>query len=56
MFPWVLGDERTWSARSESYRARYRQLAPDGIATSVFDGRGAYGDYYGQQAQVPGGY
>jgi hypothetical protein len=56
MFPWVLGDERTWAARSESYRARYRQLAPDGLAASVFDGRGAYGDYYRQQVQVVGGY
>src|SRR5690348_12438133 len=26
--PWLLGDEQQWTARSESYRARYRQLAP----------------------------
>ena len=56
MFPWVLGDHDLWSARSESYRLRYRELAPDGIAGSIFDGRGAYGEYYGQQARVRGGY
>jgi hypothetical protein len=56
MFPWVLGDHDAWSARSESYRQRYRELAPDGIAGSVFEGRGAYGDYYGHQARVDGGY
>lgn len=56
MFPWVLGDHDVWSARSESYRLRYRELAPDGIAGSIFEGRGAYGDYYGQQARVHGGY
>jgi len=56
MFPWVLGDHEVWTARSESYRLRYRELAPDGIAGSIFEGRGAYGEYYGQQARVAGGY
>lgn len=57
MFLWPLADEaRLWIARSETYRTRYRQLAPDGIDPAVFDGRGAYGDYFGGQARVVGGY
>jgi hypothetical protein len=56
MFPWVLGEESLWTARSEAYRVRYRRLAPDGISPAVFEGRGAYGEYYAGQARVAGGY
>jgi hypothetical protein len=56
MFPWVLGDNGLWTARSIAYRSRYRQLAPDGLDPAVFEGRGAYGDYYGGQLQVVGGF
>jgi len=56
MFPWALGDEQLWMRRSKTYRARYRQLLPDGIDPAQFDGRGAYGVYYGGQARVGGGY
>jgi hypothetical protein len=56
MFPWVLGDDRLWTARSTAYRSRYRQLARDGLEPAVFNGRGAYGDYYGGQARVVGGF
>jgi len=56
MFPWALGDESLWTARSEAYRVRYRQLAPDGISPAVFEGRGAYGTYFADQARVVGGY
>jgi len=56
MFPWLLGDHDLWTARSEAYRIRYRQLAPDGIDPAVFDSRGAYGDYFESQASVVGGY
>ena len=56
MFAWALGDERLWTIRSDAYRHRYRELAPDGIPPEVFEGRGAYGDYYAGQARVPGGY
>jgi hypothetical protein len=56
MAPWVLGDVQLWTARSESYRVRYRQLVPAGLAPSLFEGRGAYGDYYAGQARVLGGY
>jgi len=56
MFPWALGDEHLWAARSAAYRVRYRQLEPQGIDPAVFDGRGAYGDYYGGQGRVVGGF
>jgi hypothetical protein len=54
--PWALGEASLWTARSEAYRARYRQLVPDGISPAVFQGRGAYGDYFAGQARVAGGY
>lgn len=54
--PWALGETSLWTARSEAYRVRYRQLAPDGISPAVFEGRGAYGDYFASQARVAGGY
>lgn len=56
MFSWALGDDSLWDARSRAYRARYRQLAPAGIDPTVFDGRGAYGEYFARQARVVGGY
>lgn len=66
MFPWVFcsGDdsrtlpdcEQQWIHRGERYRHRYRELRPNGIAPSVFEGRGAFGDYYAGQARVQGGY
>lgn len=54
--PWALGEPSLWIARSQAYRARYRQLAPQGIAPAVFDGRGAYGEYFASQTRVIGGY
>lgn len=56
MFPWALGDHSLWTKRSEVYRVRYRQLAPGGISPAVFEGRGAYGEYFADQASVVGGY
>jgi hypothetical protein len=52
MFPWVLGDEDLWTARGIAYHRRYWQLARDGLDPAVFEGRGAYGDYYGEQVRV----
>jgi hypothetical protein len=54
--PWLLGREDEWTARSEAYRSRYRQLLPNGIDPDVFNGRGAYGDYFRGQARVADGY
>jgi hypothetical protein len=54
--PWALGEVSLWTARSEAYRARYRLLAPGGISPAVFEGRGAFGDYFAGQARVAGGY
>lgn len=55
MFPWALGDEGAWMHRATRYRARYRELLPTGISPSVFEGRGAYGEYFAGQARA-GGY
>ncbi len=56
LFPYLLGDEREWTDRSERYRQRYRTLLPTGISPSVFEHRGAYGDYFAHQARVEGGF
>lgn len=55
--PWLLGgDHEVWEARSRDFRVRYRALVPDGLTPSTFEGRGAYGDYFAGQVQVPGGF
>ena len=58
LVPWLLGADGVdeWTARSEAYRRRYRQLMPSGIDPKVFAGRGAYGEYFGGQAAVKDGY
>ncbi|HEY5956875.1 MAG TPA: hypothetical protein VIV60_09995 [Polyangiaceae bacterium] len=55
--PWLLGENvSTWEARSVKFRARYRQLQPNGLPAAHFDGRGAYGDYFAAQVVVAGGF
>ena len=55
--PYLLGgDEATWQDRSVAFRKRYRMLAPEGLTASLFEGRGAYGDYFAGQVVVPDGY
>jgi len=56
LFPFLLGDERLWEARSREYRAKYRKLAPAGIDPAVFEGRGAYGEYFRHQAKGANAY
>jgi hypothetical protein len=56
LFPYLLGEEAEFTKLSQKYRERYRSLAPDGIPSDMFASRGAYGDYFSQQAQVSGGY
>jgi len=58
MFPWELSldHSRLWSDRAELYRARYRQLRPNGLDPAIFSGRGAYGEYYEGQVQVVRGF
>jgi hypothetical protein len=56
LFPWALGDEKEWEARSAEYRTVYRKLAPDGMRPDVFLGRGFYGDYFQHQAAAKDGY
>ena len=56
MFHWVFcgGDdsrmvpdcEQQWIDRGERYPRRYHELRPNGIEPSVFEARGAFGDYY----------
>ncbi len=54
--PWLLGDNDMWEARSSQYRAGYRRLQPNGPDPTVFEGRGAYGEYFAGQARVDDGY
>jgi hypothetical protein len=55
--PYLLGgDENIWTARSVAFGKRYRALVPAGLPASQFAGRGAYGEYFGGQVIVPGGY
>jgi hypothetical protein len=54
--PWLLGDYDEWEPRSTEYRRLYRALKPNGINPAIFDGRGAYGEYFQGQARVVGGY
>jgi hypothetical protein len=54
--PWLLGDNDLWEARSKEYRAMYRQLQPNGPDPVVFEGRGAFGEYFVGQARVKDGY
>jgi hypothetical protein len=56
VFPWVLGDKKTWETRSRQYRVAYRKLEPEGIRPEAFAGRGFYGDYFADQARVKDGY
>lgn len=51
--PWLLGDRADWSERSQSYRARYGALRPNGIDPATFDGRGVYGAYFQSHARSP---
>jgi hypothetical protein len=55
--PYLLGeDERIWEARSVEFRKRYRALTAGGLTPSLFEGRGAYGDYFSHQVAMPGGF
>jgi hypothetical protein len=56
LFTEYLGDVQRWRRLAETYRRRYRELAPAGIAARVFAGRGAYGDYFEGQTTVADGY
>ncbi len=51
-----IEDARVWEKRSEDYHEHYRALKPNGIEPSIFQNRGAYGDYFAMQAKVEGGY
>ncbi len=56
MFWFMFEDASAWQKRGIEYRQRYRALAPGGIDPAIFQGRGAYGDYYGGQSAIEGGY
>ena len=58
---WYMLDDdaetaKVWEERSKKYHEQYRALAPNGIDPSIFQNRGAYGDYFAGQAKVEGGY
>jgi hypothetical protein len=52
LFPWLLGDETVWIARSLEYRNLYKHLEPDGLDPELFEGRGEYGKYFAHQLRV----
>jgi hypothetical protein len=49
---WCIGDVDSWDARSLEYKPAYRQLAPDGLSPSLFEGRGLYGHYFAGHAKL----
>lgn len=56
LFPYLLGEDEMWARISREYRGMYRRQVPGGIDSTVFKGRGAYGDYFADQAAVRDGY
>ena len=56
MFWYVFKDTEIWKQRGEDYQQRYRELAPNGIDPTIFENRGAYGEYYRGQAEIENGY
>ena len=54
--PYLLGDNDTWEQLSRDYHTKYRQLKPKGLDPHVFEGRGAFGEYFAHQARVEDGY
>jgi hypothetical protein len=55
--PWLLGETvDEWEARSKEFRTRYRTLVPKGLTAAVFEGRGAYGDYFAGHVAIVGGF
>lgn len=51
LFPWVLGSEGVWSDRAERMKARSLALRSAEFSPEDFAGRGAYGDYFENQAR-----
>ena len=49
LFPYALGDDQEWTQRAEELWKRARSLQPEGMAASVFEGRGEYGKYFAHQ-------
>ena len=56
LFGYMFDDAPTWEYRAEEYKRLYRQLRPDGLDPTIFQSRGAYGDYYEGHARLKGGY
>ena len=46
LFPYCIGDEKTWLSTSRELKERCSKLQPKGFAPSYFKGRGAYGEYF----------
>lgn len=56
LFGFIFDQPKTWELRAAEYRKLYRDAEPNGLDPNIFKDRGAYGDYYGHQARVKGGY
>jgi len=52
----MFSNREKWEAISIEYRKAYRSLAPEGIEPTIFDDRGAYGDYFGRHARLKDAY
>jgi hypothetical protein len=52
----MFSNREKWEAISIEYRKAYRALAPDRFEPAVFEGRGAYGDYFGRHAKLEDAY
>jgi len=52
MFPWAISvkDEANWRQIGEKLTSRAEALAPQGLASSEFVRRGAYGNYFSHQS------
>jgi hypothetical protein len=50
----IFTDRQKWEAIGKKYRKRYRAIEPNGLDLAIFEGRGAYGDYFKMQSSCKG--
>ena len=51
LFPWALGNDTEWATIAKRLKARSLELQPNGFPADMFEGRGAYGEYFAGQAR-----
>ena len=50
----MFTDREKWEAIGKQYRRLYRAIEPGGLDPAIFEGRGAYGDYFKMQSCCEG--